>query len=355
MVLRDGEEVVDGGDVVDGVGQDADLVHPRVPEDLDVLLGNLAPRPRRQNPGGVDHLRTQVLDLRGGVAHHLDALIVVRHGAGQVGDLDELVGVLGEDLRALLHLGLLPLLRGRHQHHQRPRRVQETVRHVVDDRLPQLSPQVPRLLGHVRERPVQLLGRPTARVVEVLSEQVLQRLPHRVALRHDPLLPLVPRAARVGHQRRARNDGLQPLLEARPRLRLVVVHRVHQDVLVKVIQGGRERPGALEARLARPRGLALRDVGDGVDGLADLLEHKVPVGLGGGQLRVAHVGLARREQHHGVLLEDGPRGGQVVAHRRVLQLVLPLPRLVHQILRRDVEAPHRLDELRLGAHRLEEF
>ena len=59
VVLGDGEEVVDGGDVVDGVGEDAHLVHPRVAEHLDVLLRNLAPRPRRQDPRGVDHLILQ--------------------------------------------------------------------------------------------------------------------------------------------------------------------------------------------------------------------------------------------------------------------------------------------------------
>ena len=58
--------------------------------------------------------------------------------------------------------------------------------------------------------------------------------------------------------------------------------------------------------------LALGHVADGVDGLADLAEHVVPVGLGRHQLGVADVGIAGRQQYHRMLLEDGPVRGQVV-------------------------------------------
>ena len=50
------------------------------------------------------YLRTEVLDLRGRISHHLDAVVVVGHGAGQVGDLDQFVGVLGENGGHLFHL-----------------------------------------------------------------------------------------------------------------------------------------------------------------------------------------------------------------------------------------------------------
>ena len=43
------------------------------------------------------YLRTEVFDLGGRVAHHLDSVVVVGHGAGQIGNLHQLVGVLGED------------------------------------------------------------------------------------------------------------------------------------------------------------------------------------------------------------------------------------------------------------------
>ena len=50
------------------------------------------------------YLRTEVLDLRGRISNHLDAVVVVGHGAGQVGDLDQFVGVLGENGGHLFHL-----------------------------------------------------------------------------------------------------------------------------------------------------------------------------------------------------------------------------------------------------------
>jgi hypothetical protein len=42
--------------------------------------------------------------LRGRIANHLDAVVVVGHGTSQVGDLDQLVGVLGENGGHLFHL-----------------------------------------------------------------------------------------------------------------------------------------------------------------------------------------------------------------------------------------------------------
>ena len=81
-----------------------------------------------------------------------------------------------------------------------------------------------------------------------------------------------------------------------------------------------------------------------------LSEYEVPVGLCGCQLRVPHVGLTRREQHHGVFLEYSTRRGQVVPHGGILELVLALGGLVHEVLRRHAETFHALHELRLGTH-----
>ena len=78
--------------------------------------------------------------------------------------------------------------------------------------------------------------------------------------------------------------------------------------------------------------LALGHVTDGVEGLAveDVAEHVVPVGLGLGQLGMADVGLAGRQQHH-----------------RVLQLVLQLARLGHQLRCRAAETGHAVHQLGL--------
>ena len=64
-----------------------------------------------RSSSNVSHLWAEALDLRGGVAHHLDALVVVRHRARQVGDLDQLGRVVVEDVRGLLSLGLPALLK----------------------------------------------------------------------------------------------------------------------------------------------------------------------------------------------------------------------------------------------------
>ena len=56
MVLADGEEVVNGGDIVHRVGEDLDLVLPGVFEHVHVLQGDLAPGTASQNPRRVDNL-----------------------------------------------------------------------------------------------------------------------------------------------------------------------------------------------------------------------------------------------------------------------------------------------------------
>jgi hypothetical protein len=43
------------------------------------------------------YLRTEIFYLRSGVTHHLDPILVVGHGTGQVGDLDQLVSVFLEN------------------------------------------------------------------------------------------------------------------------------------------------------------------------------------------------------------------------------------------------------------------
>ena len=69
------------------------------------------PRSRRQDPCGVDDLRTEAFDLRSGDAYELDALFVVGHGTGEVRHFDQLVGVFREDLSVFLHFPLVPVLR----------------------------------------------------------------------------------------------------------------------------------------------------------------------------------------------------------------------------------------------------
>lgn len=56
-----------------------------------------------QYPGSIDDLRAELLNLRGGKAHHLDAVFVVAHRAGQVSHLHQLVGMLREHLEAEEH------------------------------------------------------------------------------------------------------------------------------------------------------------------------------------------------------------------------------------------------------------
>ena len=116
VALGHGQEVIDGSDVINGLGQDPHLIDPSVSEHLNVLLSDLRPRTCGQNAGGVDDLRAEVGDLGSGVANHLDAVFVVGHGAREIGDFHQLVGVLLEDLGALLHFRLFALLSGRNQH-----------------------------------------------------------------------------------------------------------------------------------------------------------------------------------------------------------------------------------------------
>ncbi len=52
------------------------------------------------------NLWAEVFNLRRGVSDHLDPVVVVGHGAGQVGHFHQLVGVLGEDGSHLFHLKL---------------------------------------------------------------------------------------------------------------------------------------------------------------------------------------------------------------------------------------------------------
>ena len=95
--------------------------------------------------------------------------------------------------------------------------------------------------------------------------------------------------------------------------------------------------------------LALGHVADGVEGLAvaDLAEHVVPVGLGLSQLGMADVGLAGRQQHHRVLLEDGSGRCHCAPLHGVLQLVLQLARLGHQLRCRAAETGHAVHQLGL--------
>ena len=60
VILRHRQKVVDRGDVVDGVCQNAHLVDPSVAEDVNILLGNLALRTGGQYAGGIDYLKDYV-------------------------------------------------------------------------------------------------------------------------------------------------------------------------------------------------------------------------------------------------------------------------------------------------------
>ena len=57
VVLRNRQKVVDRGDVVDGVCQNAHLADPSVAENVNILLGNLTLRTGGQNAGGIDYLK----------------------------------------------------------------------------------------------------------------------------------------------------------------------------------------------------------------------------------------------------------------------------------------------------------
>lgn len=75
-------------------------------------------------------------------------------------------------------------------------------------------------------------------IAHVLREQILQRLPHRVAFSHDSLAPVVARTGRIGHEGGATYDALQTLLERRPESLLAEIQGVHDDLL---LQGERNR------------------------------------------------------------------------------------------------------------------
>jgi len=86
-------------------------------------------------------------------------------------------------------------------------------------------------------------------VVHVLAQQVLQRLPHGVALGHDALAAVVARAGRVGHQGGAADDALQALLQGGPEPGLAEGQRVEDDL---VLEGEETTRSDTWAR-ARPR------------------------------------------------------------------------------------------------------
>lgn len=70
-------------------------------------------------------------------------------------------------------------------------------------------------------------------IAHVLGEQILQRLPHRVAFSHDSLAPVVTRAGGIGHEGGATYDALQTLLERRPESLLTEIQWVHDDLLLQ--------------------------------------------------------------------------------------------------------------------------
>lgn len=89
---------------------------------------------------------------------------------------------------------------------------------------------------HLTPLPRHERGRPRTYVVHVLAEQVLERLAHGIALRHNPLAPVIPGAGGVGHERSPTDDALQPLLQGRPEPGLAECHGVQDNLILKAAQ-----------------------------------------------------------------------------------------------------------------------
>ena len=100
------------------------------------------------------------------------------------------------------------------------------------------------------------------------------------------------------------------LFKARPSPRLIKRLRIHHNPRIEIVQRGRQLAVALE--IVDGAVAPLGYITDRVDRLADLSQYIVPVGLGRRKLGMPHVGLAGRQQHHRVLLENGPGRSQIV-------------------------------------------
>ena len=91
------------------------------PEGLHVFLCDGRVCPGRESECGVDDLRAEGLDLVASHFDHANALVVVAHLRGQLGDFDEFLCVFAENLRVLLHFLLISVLRSFYKHQERNR------------------------------------------------------------------------------------------------------------------------------------------------------------------------------------------------------------------------------------------
>ena len=135
-------------------------------------------------------------------------------------------------------------------------------------------------------------------------------------LGHDSLPPLVPRAAGDGND----DDHANSSISTSPMM------------ITMTIPGVRHERGSGDDALER-----LLEAGP----VLVLLVHRL------GQLGMADVGLAGRQQHHRVLLEAGSGRCHCVPLHGVLQLVLQLARLGHQLRCRAAETGHAVHQLGL--------
>ena len=104
------EEVINCYYVINCIGENLYLALPCYFEHIHILLSNLGPGSARQDPGSIDDLWTQVLDLLSCVPHHINTLVISTHRAGKVGNLYQLAGMLIKNHTVLLNISLPTIL-----------------------------------------------------------------------------------------------------------------------------------------------------------------------------------------------------------------------------------------------------
>jgi len=95
---------------------------------------------------------------------------------------------------------------------------------MIDDRLAQLPAQRPCHAQHAGGRALhRLAATAPARRRRQRAQQLLQRLPHHIALAHDAVASRRARRLRVGHQGHGADDVLELRLQLEARARLIEV------------------------------------------------------------------------------------------------------------------------------------
>lgn len=168
-------------------------------------------------------------------------------------------------------------------------------------------------------------------VRHILREQILERLTNGITLGDDSLATLVSGAVSVSHECSGTDDAFQTLFQQLTRTHLVVSRGIHDNSLVEVVKSGSQLSSAVK-RVLRHWSLALSDITDGVDSLADLLQDVVTVDLGQIEFGMANVNLGGREKHSRVLLENRTSSCQVIAQLRIFQFLLTLCCLLDQLV-----------------------